>query len=189
MIRTIAALALAVLPALAAARELPPGTFEVGAGTNLSFGSAKTEVNGTELMDTSSTAFSGDGLFYLARNVGLGLGLSYDHTKVETPTGSTSESTQWMFGPELKVNVPLAPATSLLLVGALGRTKLDEDGAEADGWAWEVGAGLRLFPAEFVSLDVLLDYSHAGVTDDAGNDYTAAGWNVGVGFSLYFGGQ
>ncbi len=189
MTRKLAALALAALPALAGARDLPPGTFEVGGSTNLSFGSAKVEVNDNKVLDTSARSFTGDALGYVTRNVGLGLGLSYGYSKVELASGSSSESTQWLVAPEVKVSVPLAPTASLLLVGAVGRAKVDVDGTETTGWEWLARGGFRFFPAQWVAFDALLDYSHSGVSDDAGNDYSVSGWTVSAGLSVFFGGQ
>src|SRR5512138_1876129 len=117
MTRKIAALALAALPALAAARDLGPGTFEVGAGSNLSFGKLTSELNDSKLFDVTTTTLSGDALYYPLANVGFGLGLSYDKTKTEYAAafgGASSDSTTWTFGPEVKVNVPVSPAASLV---------------------------------------------------------------------------
>ncbi len=67
--------------------------------------------------------------------------------------------------------------------------KLEEEGRSADGWAFNVGGGLRFFPVDFASLDVLVTYAYGSLSDSASNDFTVKGWNLGAGFSFFFGGK
>ncbi len=120
MTRKLFALALAALPALAAARDLKVGTFEVGAGTNLNIGSMTTDVNDTEFGKISTTAFNGNALYYVANDFGLGLDLTYDKTKTEYGAvlgGGSSTTTQWTVGPIAKLNFPVSPSVSIGLLG------------------------------------------------------------------------
>lgn len=193
MTTKILALTLAVLPALAGARDLGPGTFELGGGTDLGFGSATTEVNGVEVVDISTRSVNADALYYVVNNLGIGLGISYDWTEFDDGVSPKQSSSTSIIGPELKLNLPIAPKASVLLGGAIGRMVLSQDDgfgqADADGFAFLLGGGVRFFPADFVSLDALLNYTKAGVSDDAGNDIDVSGWELGLGVSVYFGGR
>lgn len=188
MTTKLLALTLALLPALAGARVLGPGTLEVGGGTSLDFGTVTREVNGVEQFDISTLSLDADALWYLVNNFGLGVGISYERTELDDGVDS-DEFSQTIVGPEAKFNLPIAPMASLVAEGLVGRIVVDDNGDDADGFAWQVGGGVRFFPADYLSLDALLRYTSASVEDDAGTELDEAGWNVGVGLSFYFGGR
>jgi opacity protein-like surface antigen len=184
-----AALTLALLPALAGARDLGPGTFELSGRTGLDFGSATAESSAsTTDLDISTLSVNGDALFYVVNNFGIGLGVSYDKTELDNGVDSSESSTS-LIGPEAKLNLPIATQASVVLMGAAGRMATEDDLGDADGWAFLVGGGLRFFPADSVSLDAMISYTTASMEHDLGVDLDVSGWDLGLGLSVYFGGR
>jgi hypothetical protein len=185
----IAVLTLALLPALAGARDLAPGTFELSGGTNLDYGKMTTSVPGEPDVDQTSLTLETDALYYVVKNLGLGLALRYDKSETDFGgLGGTVDSSSSLIGPALKFSLPVAPSASVLLGGAVGRMSMSSDGSDADGWAFTVGGGLRLFAADWASFDALVSYTNASI-DFQGIDVDVTGWDVGLALSVFFGGR
>lgn len=190
----IAALTLALLPALAGARDLGAGTFELSGGTNLNFGSRTYELTnpaftGKYEVDESTVALNTDALFYVVPNLGLGLGLQYQKTEWEDDFDKWESSFSFI-GPEVKYNIPVAPSVSILVGGGLGRLAMtDLDGEDADGWALTLGAGARFFVVDAVAFDATLSYLKGSVEDDFNTETDLSGWNIGLALSVFFGGR
>lgn len=190
----IAALTLALLPALAGARDLGPGTFELSGGTNLNFGSRTYELTnpafvGKYEVDESTFALNTDALFYVVRNLGVGLALQYQKTEWDDGVDEW-ESSYSFIGPEVKYNLAVAPSVSIIFGGGLGRLAFtDLDGEDADGWGLTLGAGARFFVVDAVAFDATLNYLTGSVEDDFNTDTDVSGWNIGAAVSVFFGGR
>lgn len=188
----IAVLALAALPAFAGARDLRPGTVELSGGTRLDFGSATLErefAGFSEEVDVSTVALEAEGLYYIANNLGVGLGISYEKDDFDYPDGDSDEISTSLIGPMVKYNIPLAPQFSIALEGGIGRMVESQNDQDIDGFALLLGGGARFFATDWMSLDAMLSYTRASLEDDFDVEYTVSGWDLGVAVSFYLGGR
>ncbi len=190
-----AALTLALLPALAGARDLGPGTWELSGGTNLDFGKTTSSRSGASDLETTVVSVDTDGLYYPVKNLGIGLGLGYDRSESDSGVYSSESSTS-VIGPQAKLSIPFAPQASVLLSGAVGRMWVRQETNDlpvehADGWLFVGGAGVRMFPADFVALDVTVNYMRGSIDyEDLGApEVDMSGWDLGLAISVFFGGR
>lgn len=182
--------ALVVFPSLSYAKDIEASTTEIAGDINLSIASLDTSVSGFSDVSTDRQAMSIDGIFYLKKNVGVGITLDYDHTE-SSSLGVSSESTTNMIGPVISYNISTGEKTSLKLQGAalyswaeqvdpsIGTTVLD-------GFGWRIGSQLSYFINEKVSFNAGINYASINLKDDV-FDVTVktSGIGIGAGISVY----
>jgi hypothetical protein len=185
-LRTLALVTL-LLPAIASARDISAGTFQLGGDANVAFSTGSVDF-GAEEVDVDTFQLGASGLFYVIPN--LGLGAFIDHTNTTTEfMGEESDSSSTVVGPQLSYNLSLAEQLSVFGTAGLGYATSEDDDQDADGFAWTIGGGLRFFPVRSVSLDGLVSYSNLNLEDDFDNEMDVSDLRIGVGLSFYFGGN
>ncbi len=200
--------ALAMVPMLAQAAELAPGTIQVTGSSNLGFvlGSEKETVAGIQdnKVDTTAFGFGVTGLYYVIKDLGVGLDLSYVNSSLEYPAGDVGankrDSSTLQIGPAIEYDYPVAEKASVFALGSIGyvtSTQTDTDNGvkepaiERSGYGLKLGVGARYFVAKSFSVDAMLGYDYRKLTQDvtAGPkpEFTTSGFGVNVGLSVFFG--
>ncbi len=199
---------LAMVPMFAQAAELAPGTLQVTGSSSLGFGvgSTKTTVGTeSEKIDTSGFGLGATGLYYVIKDLGVGLDLSYasETTKFPATAGGDNKlgTSTLQIGPAVEYDYPIAEKASLFGLGSIGYvTSTDTETVDGlvmpdvnrSGYGLKLGVGARYFVAKSFSLDALLGYQYQKLTEDvpAGTkpEITTSGFGVNVGLSVFFGG-
>jgi hypothetical protein len=177
----------ALLPALAGARDLGPGTWEVTGGTRLGLSNVTLEPPGSPDVETRTVTFDTSVGYYVANNFGLGLLLDWQKEEIEIGTAST-ETTTSMIGPIATYDIPVSANVSVVASGGIVRMAVDVDGNDADGFGVLLGGGLRLFATRNVAFDATLSFLLASVEDDLNNEIDISGFDLGLGIAVFFGG-
>lgn len=203
MVRRIV-LVIAVLPVLARAADLTPGTVEVTGGSSLGFSSGTTKMEGSpESVKTTAYGLDASAVYYLTPNVAVGLAVAYDKRETELSTtgpvvGSAKiGSSTLLIGPAIALELPLQGPLALAAQAQLGRlsatfTESGSPDTDASGWGLGVGAGLKYYVAPMFSVNAGLGYTYQkltyttpGFTDEP--KITSSGLGLNVGLSVYFG--
>ena len=193
------AVVLALVPMLASAHELSPGTIEIGGDTSLGFrsGSEKVEAGGfSQTTDTTDYGLNLSGFYYVTPNIGVGAVLNYDNSSSKLAGITTGVST-FLIGPAVAVDYPIAPQFSLFGRGAIGyaSTKATQTGnpdVSASGVGLAFNAGVKYFLVKSLSFDAGLVYDWSKLSGDtvAGvtPKTTISSFGVIAGVSVYLGG-
>ncbi len=181
----IVLLALLVVPATLWAMDINQGKIELSGQTKFNFSKTDIEATGSPDIDVTTFEFQLDGLYYLQKNLGLGLTILYDKTETEV-AGASVDSSTFIIGPQVTYNIPLNEKVSLFVNGAVGYATAEFDNADADGWAYQFGGGLKYFLTNSASINGAVSYQSISLEDDFNNDIDTSGVSVGVGLSIYF---
>jgi len=181
----IVLLALLVLPATLWAMDINQGKIELSGQTRFNFSKTEIETTGSPDVDETTWEFQLDGLYYLQRNLGLGVIFQYDKTETEV-AGVSVDSSTFIIGPQVTYNFPLNEKVSLFVNGAVGYATAEVANNDADGWAYQFGGGLKYFLTNSASINGTLQYRSISLEDDFNNDIDTSGVSVGVGISIYF---
>ncbi len=175
------------------ARTLERGTVAIGGSSSLMYINQTQSPEGDEA-DTDLTVVSvGIDLdFYIVKNLGAGLLLSYQKASADFSESDGLDASAILIGPQVKYNLDLGERTNLFVTGVVGfqRAKLTEtaDGVEevyddVSGGFWSAGGGAKFFLNERASIDASVRYQSAKLED--GEVFSTAGFVVGAGFTLY----
>ena len=189
MKKLLAILAVVILPVVASASEIKPGTIQVSGATKLNFDSVSWKVDGTKVADITMFGVDGAALYYITPMIGVGLDLRFENQSVK-PVGGTSESTSaYSIGPKAGLDYPLGENLAAFADVALLLSKADFGGVEGSGFGFGIAGGVKYFPVSVLSLDAGLRYSYQSLKLDDGFDTKASIGDFGVfaGVSLYFG--
>ena len=178
-------LALLVVPGTLWAMDINQGKFELAGKTAFNFSDTTTEVDGSPDVDVTTWSFELDGNYYFAKNLGLGLILQYQKSEIDAGAGDTDVSTVFI-GPQVIYHFPLNEKVSLFVNGAVGYAEVEVESADADGWGFEVGGGLKYFLTNSASVNARVQYRNLSMEADGGGDADTDGFNIGVGLSIYF---
>ncbi|BDG03232.1 outer membrane beta-barrel protein [Anaeromyxobacter oryzae] len=180
---------LASLPVAVRAVDIERGTAEITGDTSVGFSSSTQTSAGN--VDISTTAWSaGAGvLFHVAPPFSLGVGGSFRRSSTDV-AGSSSHGSGVAFGPEVQFDIPAGEQVGVFARGGLqwAHQESSATGASslsANGWAANVGAGVKYFPVQAVSLDFALTYSMFRIDVDNGPRYEQSGFGAGAGISIY----
>jgi len=173
-------LGVAIIPATLLGKNIEERTIELKGDANLLFASIKEDTNGND-SDYDVTNLDFEGLYYIARN--LGVGLHWDYSSF---SGDRDGSTT-IFGPQMAYNISINPDTSVKLLGGL-RYVTGEDGNknDFDGTEWEMGAGVSYFIRNNISINGSIEYTKQDIDYDNNADETTSGFSTGFGLSVYF---
>lgn len=200
MMKRLAVL-VALVPMLASASEITPGTIELGGESSLGLrtGSQKFDVGGgaTQTTDTTDYSVSLSGFYYLTSNVGVGGVLDYKNSSTKT-NGIKDGLSTFLIGPAIALDAPVAPQLSVFGRGSIGyasstasRTGFAD--ADASGFGLTLEAGVKYFLLKSVSFDAGLVYNYASLSGDAVTraivPKTISEFGVAAGVSVYFGGK
>lgn len=172
------AASLLFVPSAVGAMVIEPGTIEIGGATQFAY-SNMTFKNGTDT-DTSSFGIDAIGAYYVIPNLGVGAAVTYQSTEVENDSESSLS-----LGPVVKYSFPIAEQANVFGLASAGFQSYSfVDDTEADGWYASIGGGASFFLSNSVSLDGLVKYTYNSLDWD-GHDYTAGGFFLGAGLSIY----
>jgi Outer membrane protein beta-barrel domain len=193
------ALVLAMVPALASAADIAPGTFELSGSTILGYNSTSQEFKsgGTTVqkLEVSNFALAGNGLYFVTPNLSVGARLGYlSQTTKDKTFGGKVEQTDLFIGPAAAYEVPVSPEVAVFGLLALGyqSSSVDFGGGSADGsgFGLNLEAGLKYFPVKSLSFDAALAYNYASLKyDSIGGvepEESRSGFGFNVGLSVYF---
>jgi opacity protein-like surface antigen len=173
------------VPATLWAMDINQGKIELAGQSKFNFSKTDVEVAGSPDIEETTTEFQLDGLYYLQTNLGLGLTFLYDQTETEV-AGTSGDSSTFVVGPQVTYNIPLNEKVSLFVNGAVGYATVEVDNDDADGWAYQLGGGLKYFLTNSASINGAVSYQSLSLEDDFDNEIDFSGVSVGVGLSIYF---
>lgn len=189
MKKLVLAAAIAALPLVTTAQQLSAGTLQLSGGTQLSFTSGTIEFEGGDEVDVDTRSLNLGALYYVAPQLGIGLAFDHEYSKLDAPGFPSTESTTTVIGPMVGLNLPVGSSLAVFVDGAIGLARMEEDDLEADGLAFGLGAGLRIFPARWASFDLGLRYQKLALEFDGGGEVDTTTVSVGAGISVYLGGR
>ncbi len=193
MKKTILAASALILSATAVeARDISTGSIMITGDTNLEIGSSEIKTTGGKTT-TDSTEINLAGVYFVAKNVGVGLMLGNEDT--ETDDGSSvSKESMTMVGPIVGYNISLNNNVSIMLHASFFSVTGDlDDGAgfkaDIDGDGHMLGGTVNYFLNDNVAVNFGLrmvkadiDFTSGGTTTPADMDETA----TSIGLSTYF---
>lgn len=185
MKKVVIMLLVLIVPASLWAMDINQGKYELSGSTAFNFSDTSTEVTGAPDIDTTSFSFELDGNYYLRNNLGLGLLFLYENDEVDSG-GISVDSSTFIIGPQVIYHFPLNEKVSLFVKGAVGYATLEVDNEDADGWAFQLGGGLKYFLTNSASINGALTYQTQSLETDSGVDIDSSGINIGIGLSIYF---
>lgn len=195
------AVILALVPMLASASDLTPGTFELSGGSNLGFLSGSSELSGggfSQTTDVTQWGLNGTGLYYVIPSLSVGARLAYNSLDSKFPDGSKGGVSSFFVGPAVQFETAIAPQFAFFALGAFGyqsdtttATGFPDD--KYTGFGLELEAGVKYFVVKNFSVNAGLGYQYASLsrTESIGGitpDRKDSGFGVNVGLSVYFGG-
>lgn len=178
-----------LLSAPAFAKDIGAGTVEVAGTANLGYQSTDIEVKDGPTTDQSSWGINLNSQYYFMPNVAAGLLLMYDSVDVDDVSVS-----DLAIGPIATYNFSMNEMVSLPVFGAITYNSIsaDEGSGREDlsGWGWVIGAGVKYFMNDYVSLNGTVDYGQVYYeTDKTKRDIDQKGFEVFAGISVYLGGM
>lgn len=195
MKKIVLGLLLVMLAVSAQARELEPGTVRLSGATNASIFNTTLDIEGEEFTESSDYSLETSVVYFLTKHIGVGADIVYDKSKTDFSAavgGGFEKDETIIIGPTLALDLPISEKLNFIADASVGYFKMkSEDDFSAnqdlDGLAWAARAGVAMFPAEHVSLDLAAVYLKLD-GDDAVNDInvktSSLGLNLGV--SVYF---
>lgn len=168
--------------------DLNPGTISLSGMTGLNLTSETLSIEGMDDLENDYLSFEVNGEYFILKNVGIGVFLTYESTKEDIPgSDDRYECTARMLGPMVVYNLSVAEKASVPLFASFGQAAYDQDGEDLSGSVWSVGGGVHYFVTNQVSLDGYLVYVSASLKDGYEMDMTQLRGRVG--FSVYLGGK
>jgi hypothetical protein len=188
------AMVLALVPALASAADIAPGTFEIAGGSNLGLngGSVKESVGGfSDTTDTSNYGLSATGLYYITPNFAVGGTFDYAADNQKFSDGTKFNVSSFLLGPAVSYEAPIAPQFAVYGRGDLGYVSATRDtgvSVSATGWGLGLEAGVKYFPVHQVSFNAGLGYRYTSTSTDenVSRDITTTNFGLNAGISVYF---
>lgn len=176
-----------VLPTTLLAMDLNPGTIELSGRTGFNLSDRSYEEDGAPDVDVTSTELRIDGSYYILRNLGVGLFVQYESEEIDQEGFPGLDTSSVIIGPQVTYHFPLSPQFNLFVNGAVGYAAAEVNNRDADGYAFEVGGGLKYFLKNNISINGTLAYQFMTLeADDTGRDVDFSGAIFGVGLSVYF---
>ena len=176
------AVMLLIAPA-AHAMDIDAGTVEVAGAANIGYTTTDWEFENGATTDQSMWGVNLNSNYYFMPNFAAGLILEYTDREVDN-----LQSKLLQIGPALVYNFSMNEMVSIPVFGAITyATNETENVADYSGWGWKVGAGVKYFMIDNVSLNGMIDYGQQYLEDDMELDID--GFSVKAGLSVYFGGM
>lgn len=192
MKKIVLGLLLVMIAVSVEAREIEQGTMKLSGATNASFFNSTVDVDGDEFSDTDTFSLETDAVYFLTKNIGVGGTLVYENEQTEFTGGGQEDTTTLIIGPTVAFDMPINEALNFIADATIGFFQMeaeDEVGKflDADGFAWRVAAGVAMFPAQQVSLDLTAVYEALNGEDSVNDvDFETASMGVNLGVSVYF---
>ena len=180
------AMGIMLLSAPAFAKDLGTGTIELNGGATLGYQSTDLEVNDGPTTDQSSWGINLSSQYYFMPNVAAGLLLNYVSQDVDDV-----DTSELGIGPIVTYNISMNEQVSLPIFGAITYNSAESDLLDdPTGWGWLIGAGVKYFMNDYVSLNGMFDYGQTyWETDTTNVEIDQSGFSVYGGLSVYFPGM
>lgn len=168
------------------AKDIDAGTVEVSGAATLGYNSTDIEIKDGPTTDQSSWGLNLNSSYYVMPNLGVGLLLEYNSVDIADVEISTLG-----IGPIVTYSFSMNEQVSLPIFGALTYNSQTGDLLDdPSGWGWTIGAGVKYFMADNISLNGIVDYGQVYYeTDTTSIEFDQKGFNVFGGISVYFGGM
>ena len=178
--------AMLLVATAAQAKDISAGTVEVSGAATLGYNSTDLEVKDGPTTDQSSWGLNLNSSYYFMPNFGAGLLLEYTSNDV-----AGVEMSNLGIGPIVTYSFSMNEQVSLPIFGAITYNSQTGDVIDdPSGWGWKIGAGVKYFMADNVSLNGIVDYGQVyWETDTTNIEIDQKGFNVFGGLSVYFGGM
>jgi hypothetical protein len=195
MKKIVLGLLLVMIAVSAEAREIEPGTLKLSGTTNVSFFNTTEDSDGVEDTDTNTLSLEADAVYFVTGNIGVGGSLIFENSETDFSAaagGGRFDSKTFIIGPTIAVDVPITEALNFIADATIGIFQMeleDEVGklADADGLAYQLSAGVAMFPAKQVSLDLIAQYQVLDGEDTASDvDIKQSSMGINLGVSVYF---
>lgn len=195
MKKIVLGLLLVMIAASVEAREIEPGTVKLSGATNASFFNTTIDGDGDEISDTDTFSLAADAVYFVTKNIGVGASLNYENSKTDFSAaigGGFDEETTIIIGPTVAFDLPLTDQLNFIADASIGYFQMtfEDDIAknfDADGLAWQISAGVAMFPIKQVSLDLIAQYQVLDGEDSVNDfDTETASMGVDLGVSVYF---
>lgn len=173
-------------PCVAAATDLVPGTIAISGSARLTYSSQKASAPGASDLTSDTTEFALGGLYYVWKNVGLGLSATYQRATTQQASFEV-RSSSWLIGPQVGADLALGENVGLFAVATAGWARASAQSVTMGGWGWGAGGGLRYFLSRAASIDASISYLALDLSGD-GAKLDTSGFTVGAGLTVYFGG-
>lgn len=193
MKKTILAASALILSATAVeARDISTGSIMITGDTNLEIGSSEIKTTGGKTT-TDSTEINLAGVYFVAKNVGVGLMLGNEDT--ETDDGSSvSKESMTMVGPIVGYNISLNNNVSIMLHASFFSVTGDLDygagsNTDIDGDGHMLGGSVNYFLNDNVAVNFGLRMVKADIDLTSGGTSTPADMKetaTSIGLSTYF---
>jgi Outer membrane protein beta-barrel domain len=187
--------AVAMVPALARAADVTPGTLALSGFSNLELSWSSSKSGSSPSTDTTSYGLVASGLYYAMPNVGFGLDAGY--SRVETKLSGASQTTKSAtIGPAVELDIPQTEQASFFTRASIGYTSATFSdpfggGLTLSGWAATAALGAKYFVVKSFSIDAAVAYSYTRLTGErsafgSSPELTASAFGLNVGLSVYF---
>ena len=195
MKKIVLGLLLVMIAASVEAREIEPGTVKLSAATNASFFNTTVDVDGDEVTDSDTFSLEVDAIYFFTKNIGVGGTVAFENEQTDFSAaagGGSEESTFTVIGPTVAVDVPLMESLNFIADATIGFFQMESEddfgkNLDADGLAWQLEAGVAMFPAKQVSLDLTAFYQVLDGEDSVNDvDVEEASMGLNLGVSVYF---
>ena len=195
MKKIVLGLLLVMIAVSVEAREIEPGTVRLSGATNASFFNTTVDIDGDEVTDSDTFSLEADAVYFLTKNIGVGGTVMFENEQTDFSAaagGGSEESTTLIIGPTVAVDVPLMESLNFIADASIGFFQMESEddlgkNLDADGLAWQLSAGVAMFPAKQVSLDLTAFYQALDGKDSVGDvDVEEASMGVNLGVSVYF---
>lgn len=189
MKKIVLGLLLVMIAVSAEAREIEPGTLKLSGATNASFFNTTNDFDGEEISDTDTFSLEADAVYFITKNIAAGGFFAYENSDTNISGVGSFEDTITIIGPTVAVDVPLTEALNFIADASIGyfQMEADDSDTDADGLAYGVSAGVAMFPAKQVSLDLTAFYQVLDGKDsriDVDDEFASMGVDLGI--SVYF---
>lgn len=174
------------------AREIEPGTVKLSGATNAAFFNTTVDIDGNEVTDTDTFSLEADAVYFLTKNIAVGGTVAYENEDTDFPGGFNDETSTIIIGPTAAVDVPINEMLNFIADATIGYFQMEsEDNGgkylDADGLAYRLSAGVAMFPAKQVSLDLTAAYQVLDGEDSVSDfDFETASMGINLGVSVYF---
>ncbi len=171
-------LGLLLVASVCFAKDLKVGTVEVAGGATLAYSAMDADVDGGGSSDVNTTSVVLAGYYYFMDNLGAGPLFAYSKTEFDS-----DDTSSLLIGPQILYNYTLSDQASVFAEAALGLAMTEMGDEDFNGWFWKLGAGLKYFLTDYVSVNGSVAYVSQTLSNDV--DLDLSGFTVGAGLSVY----
>ncbi|MBP2675521.1 MAG: hypothetical protein H6Q84_2361 [Deltaproteobacteria bacterium] len=166
-----------VFPVSVCAMDIDAGKYELTGTTAFDYSSTSTDRDGGGNVDTDTITLNFDGNYYFQKNLAIGAFFEYSDIDIE----GGGDASSWMIGPQVTYNISIDPKLSFFVNGGIGYASYDWGSADADGWGFRFGGGVKYFIIPSVAVVGQLRYTWMDLDEVEIDEF-----NMGIGLSVLF---